>query len=396
MNEDHLWAPDVFRELALDQEGGEMRRVKLLAAMLALVTPVVAISGGAGQTQGPDGSDRPVQWPGTAPAGQEDTLALPAGPIQEEGLEATASSYNASLRIPVAGLKPSTSDVEWHVGGEGGCTYASSGNPYTWWSTPLHLPQGSIIRYFRMYYNDQNPSEDSYALLSVHDLDGGLVEQWWLQSNEPGMIVTTGELDHVVDHTRYSYAIRWRPNDLGSDMQVCGFRVFYQAPPLQAFTPCGWDPCPWPIRQWNTHGGALKPRTSDVEWNVGGGGDCTYASSGDPYTWWSAPLYLPQGATIISFWMGYDDYNWDQDCLAYLTVYDNIGRVVAEWGVSSFGVGREIADVRFNHVVDYNRYSYVINWRPYELGTDMQVCRFFVAYHEPVPSLYMPIVVKGD
>ncbi len=312
-----------------------MRRIKLLAAMLALLMPAVVISGGAGQTQGPEGSDRPVQWPGTAPAGQEDTLALPAGPIQEEGLEAMASSYNASLRIPVAGLKPSTSDVEWHVGGEGGCTYASSGNPYTWWSTPLHLPQGSIIRYFRMYYNDQNPSEDSYALLSVHDLYGGLVEQWWLQSSDTGMIVYTGELDHVVDHSLYSYAIRWRPNDLGSDMQVCGFRVFYQTPPGPVRTPCVEPACYYfpVIRYWVIHGGALKPRTSDVEWHVGGEGGCTYASSGDPLTWWSAPIYPPQGSIITGFGMDYNDQNFYENCLAFLTVYDHLGRIAMEWGL---------------------------------------------------------------
>ena len=46
---------------------------------------------------------------------------------------------------------------------------------------------------------------------------------------------------------------------------------------------------------------ALRPNDSDVEWhgyydwpNTG----CVYASLGDQYTAWMAPLYLPDGATI--------------------------------------------------------------------------------------------------
>jgi hypothetical protein len=354
---------------------------------------VVVISGGSGQTQGPEGTTPPFQPPETAPAEQERAPGLPVGPAGIEETQTTlAQSYNASLRLPVAGLKPRTDDVEWHVGGEGGCTYASSGNPYTWWSTPLYLPQGAIIRYFRMYYNDQNPSVGSYAFLTVYDMYGQVVEEWRLASLGTGMdYVTTGQLDHAVDNNRYTYAINWRPNDLGSDMQVCGFRIWYQSalgavdmPPIEPITMFD--------RTLRIHGGALKPRTSDVEWFVGNEGGCTYASGGDPNTWWSLPLYLPQGTDIKGYRMYYDDRNLSVNCWAFLTVYDMYGRLVEEWGLSSSGTGETYASTPVHHIVDYDRYTYAINWRPNDLGYDMQVCAFMVVYRRPRARTYLPSI----
>jgi len=211
----------------------------LLVAVLTVALLVVVITGEAGQTQGPGGSEPPSLSPGTAPTGRERALGLAAGSSEVEAPEAApAQTYNASVRIPVAGLKPRISNVEWHVGGEGGCTYASSGDIYTWWSTPLFLPQGSTLRYFRMYYNDQNISVNCEAFLTVYDLYGRIVVEWGIQSSGTGMThVTTPQLEHVVDYDYYSYVINWRPNDSGTDMQVCGFKVYYLKPPSMAYMP---------------------------------------------------------------------------------------------------------------------------------------------------------------
>lgn len=215
-----------------------MRRIQLLVAVLTLVLLVTMSTREAGQTQGPGGSDPGSPPAGTAPIGQDEAAVLPAGPAEEEDVEAPAQSYNATLRVPVAGLKPRTSDVEWHTGGEGGCTYASSGDVYTWWSTPLYLPQESTLRYFRMYYNDQNNSVNCDAYLTVYDLYGRVVTEWGISSSGTGLsYVTTPELDHVVDYENYSYVIHWRPNDSGTDMQVCGFRVYYEKPSGLTYLP---------------------------------------------------------------------------------------------------------------------------------------------------------------
>lgn len=216
-----------------------MKSVRILVAVLILALLVLFVAGDAGQTQEPAGSDPRSAQSGTAPTSEGNSRALTDGSIrQQEAQPDTAQSYNASIRIPVAGLKPRISNVEWHVGGEGGCAYASGGDVYTWWSTPLYLPQGATIRYFRMYYNDQNATVNSEAYLTVYDLYGRIVTEWGISSSGTGLsYVTTSELDHVVDYDYYSYVINWRPNDTGTDMQVCGFRVYYEYAWGLAFLP---------------------------------------------------------------------------------------------------------------------------------------------------------------
>ncbi len=217
-----------------------MRRIHLLVVVLTIVLLVAAVSGEASQTQEPGGGrELPSLSSGTAASDEEEAPALPDGPAGVEEAEADlAQSYNASIRIPVAALKPRDSDVEWRAGGEGGCAYASSGDYGTWWSAPLYLPDDSTLRYFRMYYNDQNTSVDCDAYLTVYDLYGRVVTEWGISSSGTGMTyVTTEQLDHIVDYSDYSYVIHWRPNELGTDMQVCGFRVYYQKPPSVAYLP---------------------------------------------------------------------------------------------------------------------------------------------------------------
>ena len=147
-------------------------------------------------------------------------------------------SYNASLRVAGSILRPRESNVEWSAGGQGGCLYAVSGDQYTWFNTPLYLEQGSTIKYFRMYYNDQNASSNSSAFLTIYDLYGNIVEEFGVTSSGTGEnYATTAEFEHIVDYITYSYVINWSSNSLGSTQQVCGFRIYYQTPSMSAYLP---------------------------------------------------------------------------------------------------------------------------------------------------------------
>jgi hypothetical protein len=204
---------------------------------LTLISLMAVFTGEARQIQGAiEGGTLFSSMFGTAPDNQEGDPASPDGQAETEA--EIMQSYNATLRIPVAAIRPRTSNVEWQVGGEGGCVYASSGEARTWWSAPLYLPEGSTLRYFRMYYNDQNGSLDCEAYLTVYDLYGRVEVEWGISSSGTAQsYVTTAQLDHVVDYSLYSYVIHWRPLDLGSDMQVCGFRVYYVKPPSALYLP---------------------------------------------------------------------------------------------------------------------------------------------------------------
>lgn len=156
----------------------------------------------------------------------------PHDSIVEGEIKATAETYSASLRLSGATLKPRESNVEWSGAGGGGCISASSGSTLSVFNVPVTLPNGSEIFYFRMYYKDTNNSTNSRSWFTVYDLYGATVEEWGVDSSgdSGNGYVTTEKFKHTVDYSKYSYVINWRPNELGLDMQVCGFRVYY-APP---------------------------------------------------------------------------------------------------------------------------------------------------------------------
>jgi len=58
------------------------------------------------------------------------------------------------------------------------------------------------------------------------------VEEWDVQSSGAGGTGFRGSVafTHTIDYDSYSYVLKWRPNDTGTDMQLCGFRLFYYPP----------------------------------------------------------------------------------------------------------------------------------------------------------------------
>lgn len=63
---------------------------------------------------------------------------------------------------------------------------------------------------------------------------------------------------------------------------------------------------------------------------------------------------------------------------------------------SSGNAGTGFATVYFTHTLDYESYSYVVNWRPYVLGSEMQLCGFRIFYEPPSTAVYLPLVSKGS
>jgi hypothetical protein len=95
--------------------------------------------------------------------------------------------------------------------------------------------------------------------------------------------------------------------------------------------------------------------------------------------------------------MYYDDTNGSANCSAYFTVYDLYGDIVDEWGVNSTGSGGEAYrdTSEFTHTVNYGLYSYVLHWRPNDLGSDVQLCGFRIFYHSPSSATFLPTVFRN-
>ncbi|MCA9989416.1 MAG: hypothetical protein KDE29_00290 [Anaerolineales bacterium] len=138
------------------------------------------------------------------------------------------------------------------------------------------------------------------------------------------------------------------------------------------------------LTSYRIAGAALKPRENDVSYTIGTGGACTYVVSGDTSTVWNAAVWLPQGAVVDTLRMYYYDTSGNNS-VAWFTIYDLYGGIVNEWSVSSSGnTGNGFFDTALiNHEIDYNTYSYLLNWRPVASGSTLQLCGFRIFYEPP-------------
>lgn len=144
-----------------------------------------------------------------------------------------------SWRVTGSALKTRTSDVSYAVNASGGCTYVTAGNAFSTWNIQPMLPQGAVVDTLRMYYSDTSAS-NSTAWFTVYDLYGAIVTEWSVSStgNLGNSFNDSAPINHVIDYSLYSYLLNWRPVVTGTTMQLCGFRLFYTAPPFGlAFLP---------------------------------------------------------------------------------------------------------------------------------------------------------------
>jgi hypothetical protein len=155
-----------------------------------------------------------------------------AGPIGIK--DASAQTASTSLRVAGSVFHPIDSTTAYSSPG-GGSIYAT-GTPGLF-STPLYLPQGSNIAWARMYYLDNDATNNCVGWLTVYDLYGnianigGVDQEWSVTSADTGNSYDdTPIINHKVDYTQYSYVLNWYPQAASSDIQLCGFRVFYTPP----------------------------------------------------------------------------------------------------------------------------------------------------------------------
>jgi hypothetical protein len=145
-------------------------------------------------------------------------------------------------------------------------------------------------------------------------------------------------------------------------------------------------------------GSALRPRESNVTYTVLSDGGCIYATSGDDWTVWNAPLSLPDGSQVDYLRIYYDDTNADADLSGWFTIYDLYGKMVDEWWVTSegsTGTGYWDTDL-IEHTIDYSSYSYVVNFRPVDVGSSLALCGFRIFYYPPpFNAAFLPHVTNN-
>ncbi|RME09101.1 MAG: hypothetical protein D6802_12930 [Ardenticatenia bacterium] len=146
-------------------------------------------------------------------------------------------------------------------------------------------------------------------------------------------------------------------------------------------------------RSYRVAGLVFRPRVSSVGYSRSGG--CIYHSSGSTAEVFNANLNLPYGSTIQGVRLYYNDTS-TLNSTAWVTKYDLYGDIAQEWSVASNGEsGSGFTTTYFTDTVDYESYSYVLNWRPVESGSTMQLCGMRVFYTPPpLFGAFLPAVQK--
>ena len=143
-----------------------------------------------------------------------------------------APAWNSNIRYVGSTLRPRSNNVNYTIGGSGGgCVYATSGDAWTVWNTPLTLPDGAQVEWLRMYFYDNDTAADHRIIgwFSKYNLYGDLVAEWNVQSVDGGYDYRDVAISPVetINYNNYSYVLNFRPLYANSDLMLCGFRIFY-------------------------------------------------------------------------------------------------------------------------------------------------------------------------
>lgn len=111
----------------------------------------------------------------------------------------------------------------------------------------------------------------------------------------------------------------------------------------------------------------------------------TVSASATSYEIFTLQIHVPEGARIEWLRLYYYDSNPTYDSTAWITSYDGTGNtddVISVQSSGSAGYGQSLS-AYFEHIVQNNGITYVLNWRPYVLDSSMRLMGMRVAYQMP-------------
>jgi hypothetical protein len=121
-------------------------------------------------------------------------------------------------------------------------------------NTELPLPDGSIIKFLRVYYRDTNPANGVEGYITRYQPGSGAADLVHTGSSDAfaggyGFVVSS-EISEVVNNTLYAYTLIGWPDAANVANQICGLRVAYYPAAQGTYNPI--TPC----RVLDTRGGA--------------------------------------------------------------------------------------------------------------------------------------------
>ncbi len=164
---------------------------------------------------------------------EPDSNVVGKRPSSAQAADATFSYYMVSG----ATMSPrdSTTTIDYATLG---CTRITAGGDYL--NTELHIPEGSVIKYLRLIYIDSSATGYVSGALTRYTPGVAIDDLAIIQSSAAGAggynYVVSNEMTETVNNGVYAYALLGLTS--GTNVQLCGLRVAYYAPPIwAAFTP---------------------------------------------------------------------------------------------------------------------------------------------------------------
>jgi len=158
--------------------------------------------------------------------GEVVAIAQRAGPdtASVDAVNATPFRY---LRIPGMAFHPVDSATGFGYSGVG--CINRTGATSSLFTHKVVLPQGSVVKYLRLYYNDAS-SSDITAFFTSYDHAGGFVQHASTASTGSsgfGFSVSP-EIAHVVDHYQEPLVVTVNMDaSVDASLQLCGVRIAY-------------------------------------------------------------------------------------------------------------------------------------------------------------------------
>jgi hypothetical protein len=175
------------------------------------------------------------------PNGDGQPASEPSGkpPMAETGLDAPNQLNQSFSYYKVIGTsfqpRMSTSTYGYT---SNGCMYQNGGSDLRF-QAPLILPEGSEIKYVRIYYQD-TVAQDMTVWLTRYEPGQANLDLVSVQSSGSSGYGTTlsSLITQTVDLATYAYVLTWGTGTATSGNQICGVRVAYYAPSIfGAFLP---------------------------------------------------------------------------------------------------------------------------------------------------------------
>jgi hypothetical protein len=211
-----------------------------IVLIAGLLTTAVLVRGAA-QVDSPV----PVTEPGAVPAPDLPPSYDSGSPLKNSNAippdeNAPQSSQSPALvfsyyQVAGATLRGRNSSTGYFYDGAG-CSHvtAGSGNTGRILNTELPLPDGSVIKYLRVYYRDTNAASGVDGYITRYQPGTGTVDLVKTGSTNSFVggygFVVSGEITETVNNTAYAYTLIGWPGEINLNNQICGLRVAYYAP----------------------------------------------------------------------------------------------------------------------------------------------------------------------